>query len=201
MEIADLLSPDAVVSHLKAASKKQVLQEMARQGITDVCLTPHLPAGRSESGPPAAHQRAFDALRAQAPAAPRLHRGAEIMLDRPLTRPVALARNLTLGGSRYVLVEFPRLVAYDTVTNALTQVAELGLIPVLAHPERYSCCTPEAVTDSSPVRRFRRGFHNDHSTSALVELPQARIEIVRKFGSIARPNHPDCGRRVAGARA
>src|SRR5712675_3559365 len=31
MEIADLLSPDAVVSHLKAASKKQVLQEMANK--------------------------------------------------------------------------------------------------------------------------------------------------------------------------
>ena len=31
MEIADLLSPDAVLSHLKAASKKQVLQEMAHK--------------------------------------------------------------------------------------------------------------------------------------------------------------------------
>src|SRR5882724_2848083 len=36
MEIADLLSPDAVVSHLKAASKKQVLQELANKaaGLT-----------------------------------------------------------------------------------------------------------------------------------------------------------------------
>jgi protein-tyrosine phosphatase len=67
------------------------------------------------------------------------------MLDRPITRPVALARNVTLAGSRYILVEFPRLVAYDTVNNALTQVVELGLIPVLAHPERYSCCSVEAV--------------------------------------------------------
>jgi nitrogen PTS system EIIA component len=31
MEIADLLSPDAVVSHLKATSKKQILQEMAHK--------------------------------------------------------------------------------------------------------------------------------------------------------------------------
>jgi protein-tyrosine phosphatase len=67
------------------------------------------------------------------------------MLDRPVTRPVALARNLTLAGSRYMLVEFPRLVAYDTVSNALTQVFELGLIPILAHPERYSCCSVDAV--------------------------------------------------------
>ena len=34
MEIADLLSPDAVVSHLKAASKKQVLQEMAQKAAS-----------------------------------------------------------------------------------------------------------------------------------------------------------------------
>ncbi len=31
MEIADLLSPDAVVAHLRAANKKQVLQEMAHR--------------------------------------------------------------------------------------------------------------------------------------------------------------------------
>lgn len=123
----------------------RVLGDMAREGLTDVCLTPHLQAGRAEAGPPAAHQRAFEVLRAQAPAVPRLHRGAEIMLDRPLTRPVALARNVTLGGSRYILVEFPRLVAHDIVTNALTQVVELGLIPVLAHPERYSCCSVDSV--------------------------------------------------------
>ena len=31
MEIADLLSPDAVIAHLKASGKKQVLQEMAQK--------------------------------------------------------------------------------------------------------------------------------------------------------------------------
>lgn len=123
----------------------QVLAAMARQGITDVCLTPHLPAGRTEAGPPAAHERAFEALRGRAPDAPRLHRGAEVMLDRPLTRAVAVARNITLARSGYILVEFPRLVSFDTVSNALSQVSELGLVPLLAHPERYSCCSPDAV--------------------------------------------------------
>jgi protein-tyrosine phosphatase len=123
----------------------KVLNEMARLGITDVCLTPHLLSSRAEAGPPSAHTRAFEALRSQAPAIPRLHRGAEVMLDRPVTRPVALARNVTLAGTGYILVEFPRLVALDTVTNALTQLVELGLRPVLAHPERYSCCSVDAV--------------------------------------------------------
>lgn len=123
----------------------KVLGEMGRLGVTDVCLTPHLQASRAESGPPLSHERSFEGLRARAPANPRLHRGAEVMLDRPLTRPVALARNVTLAASRYILVEFPRLVAYDIVITALHQVIDLGLIPVLAHPERYSCCSVEAV--------------------------------------------------------
>jgi PTS system nitrogen regulatory IIA component len=34
MEIADLISPDAVVAHLKVASKKQALQELARHAAS-----------------------------------------------------------------------------------------------------------------------------------------------------------------------
>jgi protein-tyrosine phosphatase len=169
----------------------KVLTEMARQGITDVCLTPHLLSGRAEAGPPPAHNRAFDALQTQAPAVPRLHRGAEVMLDRPITRPVALARNVTLGGSRYILVEFPRLVAYDTVTNALTQVAELGLIPILAHPERYSCCSVDAV-------RLWRGLGARMQVDATTLLAaQARGERARQLVGegladiLAGDNHGD----------
>jgi protein-tyrosine phosphatase len=169
----------------------KVLNEMARQGITDVCLTPHLQAGRAEAGPPSAHSRAFEALRAEAPVLPRLHRGAEVMLDRPVTRPVALARNITLAGTRYILVEFPRLVAHDIVTNALTQVVQLGLIPVLAHPERYSCCSPDAV-------RQWRGIGARMQVDATTLLaPQARGQRARQLVAegladiMAGDNHGD----------
>jgi protein-tyrosine phosphatase len=178
----------------------KVLKEMASQGITDVCLTPHLTASRAESGPPATHQRAFEELRAQAPAAPRLHRGAEIMLDRPITRPVALARNVTLGGSRYMLVEFPRMVAYDTVTSALTQVAELGLIPVLAHPERYSCCSADAV------RHWRSVGSRMQVDATTLLATQARGQRARQLVTegladiLAGDNHGDDRTVAAGAR-
>jgi protein-tyrosine phosphatase len=178
----------------------RVLDAMAREGVTDVCLTPHLPAGRTEAGPPAAHQRAYEALRAQAPSTPRLHRGAEVMLDRPITRPVALARNVTLGGSRYILVEFPRLVAYDTVSHALTQVAELGLIPVLAHPERYSCCSANSV-------RYWRSVGAKMQVDATTLLTaQARGQRARELVAegladiLAGDNHGDERTVATGAR-
>lgn len=177
----------------------KVLNRMAELGVTDLCLTPHLPAGRAEAGPPVAHGRAFQALRAAAPPLPRLHRGAEVMLDRPISRPVALARNVTLAGSGYILVEFPRLVAQETVVNALTQVVQQGLIPVLAHPERYSCCSPEAV-------RHWRGLGARMQVDATTLLTsQARGQRARQLITegladiLAGDNHGDDRTVAAGA--
>jgi protein-tyrosine phosphatase len=177
----------------------KVLFEMARLGVTDVCLTPHLHAGRAEAGPPAAHTKAFEALRAQAPQMPRLHRGAEIMLDRPIARPVAVARNVTLAGSRYILVEFPRLVAYDTVASALAQVVELGLVPLLAHPERYSCCSVEAV------RHWRSLGAKTQVDATTLLTGQARGQRARQLVSegladiLAGDNHGDARTVATGA--
>jgi protein-tyrosine phosphatase len=178
----------------------KVLGAMARQGVTDVCLTPHLPAGRAEAGPPAAHERAFEALREQAPAVPRLHRGAEVMLDRPITRPVALARNVTLGGGRYMLVEFPRLVAFDTVSHALSQVLEMGLVPLLAHPERYSCCSVDAV------RHWKSNGAKMQVDATTLLTAQARGQRARQLVSegladiLAGDNHGDDRTVATGAR-
>ena len=120
----------------------QVLGQMAGRGVTEVCLTPHLEASRAEQGIPASHDDAYARLVGAAPAQVRLHRGVELMLDRPFPPAAAADRRLTLGASRYILVEFTRLVSPLAATNALAHVASLGLVPVLAHPERYACTTP-----------------------------------------------------------
>ena len=169
----------------------KVLAAMARQGVTDVCLTPHLQAGRAEAGPPATHERAFAALQEQLPAEPRLHRGAEVMLDRPITRPVALARNVTIAGTGYILVEFPRLVAFDVISNALSQVVDQGLIPILAHPERYSSCSVDAVRHWKSI-----GARMQVDATTLL-TPQARGQRARQLVSegladiLAGDNHGD----------
>jgi protein-tyrosine phosphatase len=178
----------------------KVLREMALQGVTDVCLTPHLQARWSEAGPPPAHHRSFEALQSQAPPAPRLHRGAEVMLDRPFSRAAAIARNVTLGGSRYILVEFPRLVAYDIASSALAHVIEVGLVPVLAHPERYSCCSVEAV------RRWRGLGAKMQIDATTLLASQARGQRARQLISeglgdiLAGDNHGDDRTIATGAR-
>jgi protein-tyrosine phosphatase len=153
----------------------EVLRRMSERGITDVCLTPHLRANETAAGPPGRHEEAFAALQAEAPELPHLHRGAEVMLDRPLPHDGSHMRRITLGGTRYILVEFPRLVASEAVTNALSRIRETGLTAVLAHPERYSCCSVDAVS-------YWRGLGSRMQVDATtLHSPQARGQRARQL--------------------
>jgi protein-tyrosine phosphatase len=123
----------------------RTLHAMRENGISAVCLTPHFSVGQIPRGLPPSHQAAFEALRQKAPPGVALHRGVELLLDRPVRPELVDHPELRLGGTRYVLVEFTRLASAGSITNALRQVIHLGLVPVLAHPERYAACRPEAV--------------------------------------------------------
>jgi protein-tyrosine phosphatase len=121
-----------------------VLERFKAQGLSDIAFTPHLLASQVVDGWPTTYLAAWEAIAPRLPAGVAVHRGAEVMLDRPLPSEIA-ERRVTLGGSRYLLVEFPRVVPADIVARALGDVMSHGLVPVLAHPERYSSCSVDAV--------------------------------------------------------
>lgn len=100
------------------AQSVQVLERFVRLGITDVALTSHLLASRAGRGFPEEQQRAYEQLIDHVPAGMTVHRGAEVMLDRPLSEEMR-SRAVTLGGTRYILVEFQRMVPAEIVARAL----------------------------------------------------------------------------------
>ena len=124
----------------------RVLQAMKEAGVTGVCLTPHHTVGRIPRGLPPSHDQAFAALSGVVPEGISLYRGVELMLDRPIPPDIREHKGLTLGGTRHILVEFTSGAAIPAVANALYQIVQTGLVPVLAHPERYRACTPQAVS-------------------------------------------------------
>jgi protein-tyrosine phosphatase len=125
----------------------RVLEAMREGGVTAVCLTPHHSVGRLGGGIPEAHDEAFRELSDAAPDAIALHRGVELLLDRPVPADLREHPGITLGATDYILVAFTRLVAVPAITNALRQIKQLGLTPVLAHPERYVGCRPAAAQE------------------------------------------------------
>jgi|SRR5690242_7438899 len=122
-----------------------VLKRFKDQGVECVVLTPHLTASRAAQAPYARHAELLQELRAAVPEGPELRLGWEIMLDEPNVD--LRARELALGGSTAVLVEFPRVAVPARAGAELARIRASGLVPVLAHPERYWGCTTEKVVE------------------------------------------------------
>ena len=62
--------------------------------------------------------------------------GMENHLDDTLPAEIDAGRALPMNGSRYILVEMPFFGRPDFIEGTLFEVQEMGLTPVLAHPER-----------------------------------------------------------------
>ena len=122
-----------------------VLRRFREDGVTTLVCTPHLRASDAWRAPHEEYARRFAALREAAGDGPALALGYEIMLDVPgvdLT-----AEPLRLGGSSAVLVEFPRGGVPPGAAAELARLRASGVVPVVAHPERYRNCTVEAVRE------------------------------------------------------
>ena len=126
-----------------ATHSATVLQRMAGEGVRQVVCTPHLNASQAHAAPVEQRAQLLDQLRSIGPSEVTLHPGWEIMLDcmgADLT-----SATLALGGSRARLVEFPRRGLPQGSTEELLRLRATGLIPVVAHPERYGGCSLATV--------------------------------------------------------
>jgi protein-tyrosine phosphatase len=174
-----------------------VLRAFAAAGVRKVVCTPHLEASRAASAPYGRHAEILETLRTRAPKELELALGWEIMLDTPgvdLRSP-----RLGLGGSTAVLVEFSHGGAPPSAAEELFRQRMSGIVPVLAHAERYWGSTPERVEEWRGVGAViqvdsaalgRRG----RSQQLAVELIERGLVDV-----IASDNHGD-SRSIATAR-
>jgi protein-tyrosine phosphatase len=174
-----------------------VLQRFASDGVRIVACTPHLRASQAASAPVDAHGRLLDALRAAAPESIEVRSGWEILLDRAgcdLRR-----QELSLGGSRAVLVEFIQGRLPKGATEELMRLRASGVRPVLAHVERYRGCTADAVR---VWRRMGVAIQSD-ATILLTNTEQADLaKSLLELGLVdvlASDNHGDL-RTLATAR-
>ena len=122
-----------------------VLERFAKEGVEVVVCTPHLRASEASNAPRARNEELLASLAAATPNGPRLELGWEIMLDEPGTN--LGAPGLSLGRSRAVLIEFPRTGPPSTGAAEIFRLRMSGVVPVLAHPERYWGCTVEHVRE------------------------------------------------------
>ena len=118
--------------------------EMARiavaDGITVVACTPHILPGLYDNRGPeivAALDR-FAASLNGAGIELRIVAGADIHILPDLITALRSGRALTLGGSRYLLLEPPHYVLPPRIEDTVFEVTAAGYCPILTHPERLA---------------------------------------------------------------
>lgn len=173
-----------------------VLQDFVREGVQVLVCTPHLDASRVKEAPYERHAGILRELRAAAPPGIQLELGWEIMLDMPgadLRTP-----ELALAGSNAVLVEFPRAAVPPNAAEELFRLRMSGVVPVLAHPERYRGCSVESVNAwkrSGAVIQMDVQALNGTGRTHLVAVELLEAGVVDLFAS---DNHGDTRSLVMG---
>ena len=79
--------------------------------------------------------------------------GMENHLDEALPGEIEAGSALPMNGSRYILVEMPFFGRPDYIERTLDEVHEMGLTPVLAHPERIEAFQEDVELLASFVER------------------------------------------------
>ncbi len=189
---------------------------MRDDGVTSVLCTPHFDASFTRQ--PEAYAARFDQIdqawtaliemaRERIPEL-ELQRGVELRLDTP--NPDLDDPRIRLAGGRAVLVEFHGFFVPPGAEDALRGIVHTGLIPLLAHPERYRTMSPDLarrlldagaflqVNAGSLVGRYGNGARDaawqlldlgvvsvvasDYHARGPTQLPSARARLERRLG-------------------
>ena len=127
-----------------AATEEEALlmaQVAVDSGVTAVALTPHCNVpeqfGNYRDARLEERFRRFEALLRREDLPLTVYPGMEVFATPELPRLLDDGALLTLGGSRYLLVEFAFGESPRFVDDTLHRIRQRGLTPVVAHPERY----------------------------------------------------------------
>lgn len=115
-----------------------MLRELRRLGFELVVATPHMRPGLFDNDRPTL-EAAFEQQRhfEQEPDLPRVELSAEHYFDDVVYQRLLDGAGLPYPGGRAVLLEFYEMDLPPTIDHLLARLRRQGLVPVIAHPERY----------------------------------------------------------------
>ena len=186
----------------------------AADGVTVVACTPHILPGLYHNTGPQIRQAVAglqDALD-QAGIALRLTTGADNHVVADFIAGLRSGRLLTLGDTRYVLVEPPHHVAPPRLEEFFFNLTASGYVPILTHPERLSwlkahysavCRLVEGgawmqITAGSLAGAF--GRNAQYWAERMLDEGRVHILATDAHDLVRRPLHLSKARDIAAAR-
>jgi protein-tyrosine phosphatase len=138
----------------------EMARVLADAGFSEVYCTPHLIKGLYNNSPEVVRNavKELQMALAQENIALTLHAGMEYYIDEYL--PSFLGKEfLPFEAAPHLLVEAPMHNAdIDYIKDVIYQIVRNGLVPVLAHPERYTFLEHEVQGSKFKVQSSQNGF-------------------------------------------
>lgn len=118
-----------------------MLRMAYEDGVRTVVFTPHAHYRRGHAAPQEIYEK-VEILREQVKdmcPGLRLFAGNELYYDSEMPEKIENKEVCRLADSGYVLVEFSPGVGFSDMKRAFHEILSVGVMPVLAHVERYEC--------------------------------------------------------------
>lgn len=118
-----------------------MLRMAYEDGTRAIILTPHAHYRRGQATPAEIREKAMllqEQVKDSCPGL-RLYPGNELYYDSSLPERIEAGEICCLADTGYVLVEFSTGEDFSYIKRALQELLCLGVVPILAHVERYSC--------------------------------------------------------------
>lgn len=124
---------------------ERMLRMQQKQGVSHIIATPHFDMEQNVQDPDKLRELVAEANeRARKAALPvTLYTGCEVLYSPGIIEAYRKGDILTLADSRYLLVEFYPRSPYREIEEGISSLVREGLIPVIAHVERYQCLMKE----------------------------------------------------------
>lgn len=118
-----------------------MLRMAYEDGVRGVILTPHAHYRRGRATPEEIREKVALLQEKITDVCPelRLYAGNELYYDSEMPERIDNKEVCRLADSRYVLVEFSPGIGFSEMKRAFREIMSVGVMPVLAHVERYEC--------------------------------------------------------------
>ena len=124
---------------------EQMLRKQQEQGVTDIIATPHFDMEENYQNSEEIRRLVAETNELAQKVTPDItvYTGCEVLYTPGIIETYKKGDILTLADSQYLLVEFFPRSPYREIEEAVGFFVREGIIPVIAHVERYECLMTE----------------------------------------------------------
>ena len=119
----------------------EILNNLEQRGVTDIVATPHYIIGTNYNSDNKKKLELLNKLKKETNI--NLYIGNEVYIDNNILDYIKSNEISTINNSRYLLVELPLNEKLECANDIIFELRNNGIVPILAHPERYHYLTIE----------------------------------------------------------